>query len=149
MSSYVFLCLLMCSYVFLCLLMSSFDFLCLLLSSFVLLCPLLSSFVFFCLLLSSFVFFFFSWSSVLMSFSSYCKSCRSSCFNLFTWREDYDSSRVRKNIYIIHKEYSMHLHTMNIDWKYCSKITPKVGNILITAGPLRLSHQGLSLVAIP
>ena len=43
MSSYVFLCLLMCSYVFLCLLMSSFDFLCLLLSSFVLLCPLLSS----------------------------------------------------------------------------------------------------------
>ena len=84
-----------------------------------------------------------------------------SCLNLFTWREDYDnSSRVKRNISLtinilqykhtniflnaydlwFIEEYVKCWHWLNINWKYCQKITPKVGNIKISFFRNELNH---------
>ena len=54
------------------------------------------------------------------------------------------------NKYISLEEYLKHLHTLNIDWKYCSKITPKFGNtIIMHVWTVIIVCQEWSLGAVP
>ena len=84
-----------------------------------------------------------------------------SCLNLFTWREDHDdSSREKNTLFTINilqckhtniflndydlwfiEEY-LHWHWLNIVCKYCKKITPKVGNIIITSFQKQMLDTG-------